>query len=74
MLCATFLMTIYLGFRLGTSSEYRDFAPGAQEQLARVISVEGKLPDDARDSREFPPAARQEDGKGAQSEVQAQKL
>lgn len=34
-------MTIYLGFRLGTSSEYRDFAPGAAEQLATA----GKLDD-----------------------------
>jgi hypothetical protein len=64
MLCATFFMTIYLGFRLGTSSEYRDFAPGAAEQLAARTSIEGKLPDDARDSREFPPPTRQEDGKG----------
>jgi hypothetical protein len=54
MLCATFLLTIYLGFRLGTSSEYREFAPGAAEQLAARTSLEGKLPDDARDSREFP--------------------
>jgi hypothetical protein len=54
MLCATFLLTIYLGFRLGTSSEYRDFAPGAAEQLAARTSLEEKLPDDARDSREFP--------------------
>jgi hypothetical protein len=56
MLCATFLLTIYLGFRLGTSSEYRDFAPGAAEQLAVRTSLEGKLTDDARDSREFPAA------------------
>ena len=34
MLGATFLMTIYLGFKLGTGSEYREFAPGAAEQLA----------------------------------------
>ncbi|KAH7132288.1 MFS transporter-like protein [Dendryphion nanum] len=34
MLCSTFLMTIYLGFKLGTGSEYREFAPGAAEQLA----------------------------------------
>ncbi|KAK7181938.1 hypothetical protein DPSP01_009533 [Paraphaeosphaeria sporulosa] len=54
MLCATFLMTIYLGFRLGTSSEYRDFAPGAAEQLAARTSIDGKIPNDARDSREFP--------------------
>jgi hypothetical protein len=54
MLCATFLLTIYLGFRLGTSSEYRDFAPGAAEQLAARPSLEGKLPDDGRDSMEFP--------------------
>ena len=57
MLCFTFLMIIYLGFKLGTSSEYRDFAPGAQEQLAQTISVEGKIPDEARDSREFPSAS-----------------
>ena len=50
-------MIVYLGFKLGVSSEYRDFAPGAQEQLARTISVEGKVPDEARDSREFPPPA-----------------
>jgi len=56
MLCFTFLMIVYLGFKLGTSSEYRDFAPGAQEQLAQTISVEGKIPDEARDSREFPSA------------------
>ncbi|OAK97438.1 MFS transporter-like protein [Phaeosphaeriaceae sp. SRC1lsM3a] len=56
MLCATFLLTIYLGFRLGTSSEYRDFAPGAAEQLAARTSLEGKLPEDGRDSREFTPA------------------
>lgn len=57
MLCATFLMTIYLGFRLGTSSEYRDFAPGAAEQLAARSSMgESKLPDEGRDSREFPAA------------------
>ena len=62
MLCATFLLTIYLGFRLGTSSEYRDFAPGADEQLAARISVEGKVPDDARDSREF---VAQDDKKNA---------
>lgn len=55
MLSATFLMTIYLGFRLGTSSEYRDFAPGAAEQLAARTSIEGKLPNEARDSREFAP-------------------
>ena len=54
MLCATFLMIIYLGFKLGISSEYRDFAPGAEEQLAQVISVEGKVPDDTRDSQEIP--------------------
>jgi len=53
MLCVTFLLTVYLGFRLGTSSEYRDFAPGAAEQLAARPSLEGKLPNDARDSREF---------------------
>lgn len=57
MLCATFLMTIYLGFKLGVSSEYRDFAPGADEQLAQTISVEGKVADETRDSREFPSAA-----------------
>jgi hypothetical protein len=56
MLCFTFLMIIYLGFKLGTGSEYRDFAPGAQEQLERAISVRGKIPDEARDSREFPSA------------------
>jgi hypothetical protein len=56
MLCATFLMTIYLGFRLGTSSEYRDFAPGAAEQLAARTSLEGKMLDEGRDSREFPSA------------------
>jgi hypothetical protein len=56
MLCATFLLTIYLGFRLGTSSEYRDFAPGAAEQLAARTSLEGKLPDDGRDSAEYPAA------------------
>lgn len=60
MLCATFLMVIYLGFRLGISSEYRDFAPGAQEQLAQTVSVEGKIVDEARDSREFPSATRKE--------------
>lgn len=54
MLCATFFMIIYLGFKLGVSSEYRDFAPGAEEQLAQVISVEGKVPDDTRDSQEIP--------------------
>jgi hypothetical protein len=53
MLCATFLLTIYLGFRLGTSSEYRDFAPGAAEQLAARTSLEGKLPEDDRESGEF---------------------
>lgn len=58
-------MTIYLGFRLGTSSEYRDFAPGAAEQLAARTSIDGKLPDEARDSREFTPAARQEGDKDA---------
>jgi hypothetical protein len=71
MLCVTFLMTIYLGFRLGTSSEYRDFAPGAEEQLARVISLDGKIPDEARDSREFPPA-KDQDSKSAVPKVQAQ--
>jgi hypothetical protein len=55
MLCATFLMIVYLGFKLGVSSEYRDFAPGAEEQLAQTISVEGKVADEARDSREFAP-------------------
>ena len=70
MLCVTFLMTIYLGFRLGTSSEYRDFAPGAEEQLARVISLDGKIPDETRDSREFPPAKDQGD-KTAVPQVQA---
>ena len=55
MLCSTFLMVVYLGFKLGISSEYRDFAPGAEEQLAQAIGVEGKVPDEARDSREFPP-------------------
>jgi hypothetical protein len=55
MLCATFLMIIYLGFKLGVSSEYRDFAPGAEEQFAQTISVEGKVADEARDSGEFPP-------------------
>lgn len=54
MLCATFLMIVYLGFKLGISSEYRDFAPGAEEQLAQVISVEGKVLDDTRDSQEIP--------------------
>lgn len=63
MLCCTFLMTIYLGFRLGTSSEYRDFAPGAAEQLAARSSVDGKLPDDGRDSREFPTTATLGDDK-----------
>lgn len=63
MLCLTFLMTIYLGVRLGTSAEYRDFAPGAAEQLAARTSVEGKLPDDARDSRDFSPAVMQEGDK-----------
>jgi hypothetical protein len=53
MLWAAFLMAIYLGFRLGTSSETRDFAPGAAEQLAARTSIEGKLPSEARDSREF---------------------
>jgi hypothetical protein len=53
MLCVTFVMTIYLGFRLGTSSEYRDFAPGAAEQLATRTSLDGKLPNDGRDSCEF---------------------
>jgi hypothetical protein len=57
MLCTTFLMIIYLGFKLGVSSEYRDFAPGAEEQLAQTISVEGKVAHEARDSREFPSAA-----------------
>jgi hypothetical protein len=57
MLCATFLMIIYLGFKLGVSSEYRDFAPGAEEQMAQTISVEGKVADVARDSREFPSEA-----------------
>jgi hypothetical protein len=71
MLCVTFLMTIYLGFRLGTSSEYRDFAPGAEEQLARVISLDGKIPDEARDSREFP-SAKEQDNKSAVPQVQAQ--
>jgi len=56
MLCVTFLMTIYLGFRLGTSSEYRDFAPGAAEQLAARTSLEGKIPEDGRDSAEYPAA------------------
>jgi hypothetical protein len=60
MLCATFLLTIYLGFRLGTSSEYRDFAPGAAEQLAARTSLEEKLPDDVRDSREFAQAHAQD--------------
>lgn len=55
MLCVTFLMVIYLGFKLGVSSEYRDFAPGAEEQLAQTIGVEGKVADEGRDSREFPP-------------------
>jgi hypothetical protein len=54
MLCVTFLMIIYLGFKLGVSSEYRDFAPGAEEQLAQTISVEGKVADETRDSRDFP--------------------
>lgn len=54
MLCTTFFIIIYLGFKLGVSSEYRDFAPGAEEQLAQVISVEGKVPDDSRDSQEIP--------------------
>ncbi|KAF3032417.1 hypothetical protein E8E11_003134 [Didymella keratinophila] len=54
MLVVTFIGTIYLGFRLGTSAEYRDFAPGAAEQLAARTSIEGKIPDEARDSREFP--------------------
>jgi hypothetical protein len=54
MLCLTFLLTIYLGFRLGTSSEYRDFAPGAAEQLAARTSLEGKNPEEGRDSQEFP--------------------
>lgn len=53
-------MTIYLGFRLGTSSEYRDFAPGAAEQLAARTSVEGKMADEARESHEFPVASAQE--------------
>jgi hypothetical protein len=47
-------MIVYLGFKLGISSEYRDFAPGAEEQLAQVISVQGKVPDDTRDSQEIP--------------------
>lgn len=63
MLCATFLMTIYLGFRLGTSSEYRDFAPGAAEQLAARTSIDGKIPNDARDSLEFPPPKQDSDMK-----------
>jgi hypothetical protein len=42
---------------LGVSSEYRDFAPGAEEQLAQTISVEGKVAHEARDSREFPSEA-----------------
>jgi hypothetical protein len=54
MLCATFLMILYLGFKLGVSSEYRDFAPGADEQLAQTISVQGKVADEPRDSRELP--------------------
>lgn len=53
-------MLIYLGFKLGISSEYRDFAPGAQEQLAQTAGVEGKVVDEARDSREFPSATRKE--------------
>lgn len=65
MLCATFLLTIYLGFRLGTSSEYRDFAPGAAEQLAARTSLEGKQPNDARDSREFPSDTAPGDSKDA---------
>lgn len=59
MLCATFLMTIYLGFKLGTSSEYRDFAPGAAEQLASRTNVEDKLPEEARESREYTRATAQ---------------
>jgi hypothetical protein len=53
------LMTVYLGVRLETSAEYRDFALGAAEQQATRTSIEGKLPDDARDSRELQPAAWQ---------------
>lgn len=52
MLCVTFILTIYLGFRLGTSSEYRDFAPGAAEQLAAMHNAEDKLPVDERTSQE----------------------
>ena len=44
MLGATFLMTIYLGFKLGTGSEYREFAPGAAEQLANS-AANNKLAD-----------------------------
>lgn len=52
MLCLTFLMTVYLGFRLGTSSEYRDFAPGAAEQLAARAGVDdGKLGDAASETK-----------------------
>ncbi|KAL6708204.1 hypothetical protein ACN47E_003388 [Coniothyrium glycines] len=60
MLCGTFFMTIYLGFRLGTSSEYRDFAPGAAEQLAARTSIDAKVPDHERDSGEFPAPVAQE--------------
>lgn len=52
MLCVTFILTIYLGYRLGTSSEYRDFAPGASEQLAARHSMDGKLPTDESVSKE----------------------
>ncbi|KAF2133623.1 MFS transporter-like protein [Dothidotthia symphoricarpi CBS 119687] len=64
MLCTTFLLTIYLGFRLGTSSEYRDLAPGTADQLANSVNVEGKAPDGERDSRDFSDSSAQ-DGKGA---------
>ncbi|KAF2028220.1 MFS transporter-like protein [Setomelanomma holmii] len=65
MLCTTFLMTIYLGFRLGTSSEYRDFARGAAEQLAARTSIDDKLPDERRDLREFPAPIAQNENKVA---------
>lgn len=51
MLCCTFLMTIYLGFRLGTTSEYRDFAPGAAEQLAARNSIDGSMPEYEKTAR-----------------------
>ncbi|KAJ4291684.1 hypothetical protein N0V90_009579 [Kalmusia sp. IMI 367209] len=44
MLCATFLMTMYLGFKLGTSSEYRESEPDEAEQAATDVTLQSKLP------------------------------